>query len=666
MKALKLTALLLATIALSSCAPKEKEKPLSATVVFLLGKAEIDRGSAGSPVAMKTGDVIAVTDTIRGLTAATAIDLQIGESSRLKVKGESELKMEKLSSVNGKDHATMQMALGKALVKPKKLQDGESFVISTPTAVAGVRGTSFVIETNADKKTVVTVTEGKVLMKKNLPSIEAASEENRNLSAILDQALEEAESGEVIEANQSAAVTEEEVQETTKVIEEMTQIVEEVKAEQVQTSGEATSKEIAAATQRKIDEKIVEKMELPPEILAAATLSPEQKAAAAPVFVFKPIEVKQAEPAAISEEDRKELEELKPLKMTEASPVTTPEEVTAPVEETKIVSVPVEIEVEKTTKAAVQSRVAFTGNSPAVSGNTILLASPRALFAFHTDSMKQKWSYSVPEGILSSPAIHDGRAYILSRNGVMHSIDIANGIAKWTANAEITAFDAKPVFLTGKMLLGFASGNVIAFDVKSGKQLWKKNLESAVYGSLSSSGTSIFLTTMNNTVWALDSSSGTEQWKHTPDNRMPGGKILYSNDKVVLSSFNNSVFALKTKSGKIAWEKKLSGTPVSHPVSADGNAIVATTDGSIYKLNANNGAIQWQKNIGTAIRIAPEVTQDSVYAAVDNTIFRLSLSSGDLVSQKELKSKITSGLAIDSSSQVYSVTGKGNLQRTGF
>ena len=173
-----------------------KENPLMIT--FLMGDVKKNGASA------VTGEIISVNDSI-----ATGIDsvcdLKVG-SSLVRIKEKSIVAVSKFLKSGDTEDAKVSLEVGKMLCKPKKLLKSDSFTVSTPTAVAGVRGTSFSVESSANKTTSIMVLDGKVQVAKRLKQFEGNDEKILAVSPTLEK-------------NQKLEITKKDVEKTEKFVE---------------------------------------------------------------------------------------------------------------------------------------------------------------------------------------------------------------------------------------------------------------------------------------------------------------------------------------------------------------------------------------------------------------------------------------------------------------
>lgn len=198
MKRFALVALIAGLVIAPGCSQKEVDE--YAMITFMLG--DVTRNSA----AVVIGDIIQEKDIIE-TAAGSFCDIKIG-GSIIRVKENTKLVVSTLLRNGEGEETTLGMDQGKMLCKPKKLLKSDKFVVKTPTAVAGVRGTQFIVEADAAKTTRIKVFDGKVRIAKRVRQLEDST----------DRVLEVASD---VGKEQKAIITAEEVAEAEKKVEQV-------------------------------------------------------------------------------------------------------------------------------------------------------------------------------------------------------------------------------------------------------------------------------------------------------------------------------------------------------------------------------------------------------------------------------------------------------------
>lgn len=157
-------------------------------------------------IAIQIGDAITEKDTIQ--TAADSFcDIKIGESL-LRVKQKTTVVFSTLLKNSEMENTAMDLNAGKMLCKPKKLLKSDTFMVKTPTAVAGVRGTQFTVETDTNGTSRIKVFEGQVRVAKRIQSLES------DLDKIMKVAPE-------LQKEEKVVITKKDVEITEKAVDEL-------------------------------------------------------------------------------------------------------------------------------------------------------------------------------------------------------------------------------------------------------------------------------------------------------------------------------------------------------------------------------------------------------------------------------------------------------------
>ncbi len=135
-----------------------------AMVSFIMG--EVSRNNAP----LQIGDILKEKDIIQ-TGDESFCDIKIG-GSLIRIKQKTKLVFTALVHNEKGENTSMDLDSGKMLCKPKKLLKSESFMVKTPTAVAGVRGTQFTVEADANSTTRIKVFDGSVKVAKRVKSLE--------------------------------------------------------------------------------------------------------------------------------------------------------------------------------------------------------------------------------------------------------------------------------------------------------------------------------------------------------------------------------------------------------------------------------------------------------------------------------------------------------------
>lgn len=178
------------------------DQTAGAVITFLQGNISIT--SQGKEAKAKLGDVVRPGDRI--LTKLGRVDLQTYRGEVIRIKDNSDVLFRDIAGEN-RPNTDLHLWAGNLLVKSVKLKSGQNLSVTSPTMVAGVRGTIFSFELEKGSVPKVKVYEGAVSVAfKTSPKLveinEGLSIENYNrLVKTLEENEVVLEPGERLEVN---------------------------------------------------------------------------------------------------------------------------------------------------------------------------------------------------------------------------------------------------------------------------------------------------------------------------------------------------------------------------------------------------------------------------------------------------------------------------------
>ncbi|PJZ45004.1 FecR family protein [Leptospira brenneri] len=181
---------------------QEKDEKAGAVVTFLQGTILIT--NQGKESKAKIGDVVRPGDRI--ITKLGRVDLQTYRGEVIRIKDNSDVLFRDIAG-ESRPNTDIHLWAGNLLVKSVKLKSGQNLSVTSPTMVAGVRGTVFSFELEKGSVPKVKVYEGAVSVAfKTSPKLielnEGLSKENYNrLVKTLEENDVVLEPGEKLEVN---------------------------------------------------------------------------------------------------------------------------------------------------------------------------------------------------------------------------------------------------------------------------------------------------------------------------------------------------------------------------------------------------------------------------------------------------------------------------------
>ncbi len=161
-----------------------------------------------------------------------------------------------------------------------------------------------------------------------------------------------------------------------------------------------------------------------------------------------------------------------------------------------------------------------------------------------------------------------------------------------------------------------AFGEIFAFDLATGRALWKRSTTDGIVSDICRSGDRLLAITRADSLLCLDAASGRLVWSFR------GGGPLYdvayrspavAGGRVFMGGSDGAVHALDASSGRVLWTRDLHDR-ISTGVLALGEALyLGTGSGEVYRLRQDTGAVAARLSVGEATSGPPTPVGDSLF-----------------------------------------------------
>lgn len=160
----------------------------------------------------------------------------------------------------------------------------------------------------------------------------------------------------------------------------------------------------------------------------------------------------------------------------------------------------------------------------------------------------------------------------------------------------------RPVVTEKLVIGGNAIDRMTAFNRKTGKVVWVRNLTKGVEGGAQVVDNWLFFGASDGLFYALNAETGQTEWTF-PVRVETLGEPLVHNGVVYFLAGNNVLYALEAVSGRQIWTynrldpSQLSIRGASRPLIVGANLYLGFSDGSFVALNKDKGTVAWEQNI---------------------------------------------------------------------
>lgn len=265
---------------------------------------------------------------------------------------------------------------------------------------------------------------------------------------------------------------------------------------------------------------------------------------------------------------------------------------------------------------------------------------------FTDDSGKELWSKTAggqcwgldvsSSGNYVAAGCHDGKVYVWDKSGkeLMSKGDNKEAIVRWVKFSP----DEKYLIAGPANNRSEESG---LYEVSTGKLIWSKYTGGYLReGRFSEDGKIVYLSSGNGTVYALNTSDGSEIWLGSGNFYIPFVLGASNSANTIIASGKGRAFtALDLQTGKQKWSTIIDQTITAGEVAEDGTTVGNSVGGMAYGI-ANDGKINWARNYGGVGHNGVFYTLNGKYVIFGGPNPTLFDSSGNVLWQREKDKKI--------------------------
>ncbi|MDR1289453.1 MAG: PQQ-binding-like beta-propeller repeat protein [Holosporales bacterium] len=262
---------------------------------------------------------------------------------------------------------------------------------------------------------------------------------------------------------------------------------------------------------------------------------------------------------------------------------------------------------------------------------------------------RQLWKTSVGSGpVLTDPIAFGGNIYLVDANGILFCVSQQDGKVIWqkmvAKQPDDGLFSGGITAENDIIYIGTNIGTVIAFDAKTQKEIWKKELKFPIKGAPLHVSGKIIVTTINNQTMALSSGNGDVVWTKTVNQEQTimceASTPAVIGNSIICAYSSGDVMALNLPNGSDIWSDVLfpgnladSGSVIAHitaaPVVWKDFVLVSMSEDRMALIDAITGIRIWDQEVGTIS--TPAVVDGWAFVLrSDGTVVCISLKTGHL------------------------------------
>lgn len=249
---------------------------------------------------------------------------------------------------------------------------------------------------------------------------------------------------------------------------------------------------------------------------------------------------------------------------------------------------------------------------PEVSGDLVLFLGLDAVYAYERNNGTHAWTYTPTTSFSNSLVVDNGPAFLSDVRGEMFAIDTDTGSELWTTDFATDYWVSPELVYDGALYAGGYQGGVYRINVDDGTVEWRVQTADMLTRVAANNGI-LYASNREGEVYALDPETGSVEWQSDVGN---DAAVYPRQGAVYVTGSDTTFYRLAVVDGSQRWTFDADAS-FGVPTFTDDAIYVGTrsANGSLYALNPEEGSVRWHGNTGGAVRQAPTVTDEWVYAS---------------------------------------------------
>lgn len=242
--------------------------------------------------------------------------------------------------------------------------------------------------------------------------------------------------------------------------------------------------------------------------------------------------------------------------------------------------------------------------------------------------------------VLGTPAAKDSRIYIPLSGGVVSLLEISAATGEVLSEVRDEPVELPLLVLTDRIITAGIFGTVSCYKQGDSSAQWSVKLPKPALGAPCGTGDKVFVSASNGDLYAFGLDNGNELWRLHTGAAIHASPVTDGN-LVIAVNRDGECFAVNASTGAVIWTKSLGVSVFSPPALHNGLLIIPGTDGKLRAYTSMDGAERWTYSFGGLPAASPVITSSHVAAAsMNGTIVLLDRQNGELLWTSTVKGRI--------------------------
>lgn len=252
----------------------------------------------------------------------------------------------------------------------------------------------------------------------------------------------------------------------------------------------------------------------------------------------------------------------------------------------------------------VNTRKKFSAGPFLVENHLLLTTTDAKVIALDARSGREIWEKKVSSEVLAPLAGDQGIVIAHATDGSVMALTVREGNEVWRVDHSTPAltlrFCSAPIVVDDKVLVGFSTGKMLAFDLHTGTIAWERAISiprgrSEIQRMVDISadpivmGETVYAITYQGKLAAVNITTGDLLWERdlsSYQNMAQAGDLLFITDN------EHQLWAIDRFSGSIVWKQDaLAKRYITGPAVMNNNVVVADRAGYLHYVDVSNGHV---------------------------------------------------------------------------
>lgn len=280
---------------------------------------------------------------------------------------------------------------------------------------------------------------------------------------------------------------------------------------------------------------------------------------------------------------------------------------------------------------SVRTRFPFSSGLAAGDGKVYVGTSSAQVVAFDEQTGKMVWNQPVSNEVLAPVQYANGHVFIHTISGSLIALSSQDGQKAWRYDHSMPSLvlhaAGQPQLAGNKLVVGFSNGMLGVFNQATGQGYWEQHIAYPTGDNPVSQMVDItvnpvvingivYAASYQGNVAAYNLDNGSQIWQH-PISSYAG--IAATTQQIFVSDADSNVLAFDADSGAVDWKQnQLLGRQITGPVIYNNSVVVADRLGYIHFISLTDGHFLARVKMGNGALAQPMVYQGMLYVYTAN------------------------------------------------